>query len=73
MTLIRTLRTTEYPATKLVTNNISWIGRLLSDESGQDLIEYALVAGIIALGATVAMRSVTTATTTVFASVATKI
>jgi pilus assembly protein Flp/PilA len=28
---------------------------LLKDESGQDLIEYALVAGIIALGAVTAM------------------
>jgi pilus assembly protein Flp/PilA len=28
---------------------------LIEDESGQDLIEYALVAGLIALGAVVAM------------------
>jgi pilus assembly protein Flp/PilA len=28
---------------------------LMKDESGQDLIEYALVAGLIALGAVVAM------------------
>ncbi len=28
---------------------------LIKDESGQDLIEYALVAGLIALGAVVAM------------------
>jgi pilus assembly protein Flp/PilA len=28
---------------------------LLSDESGQDLIEYALVAGLIGLGAVAAM------------------
>lgn len=28
---------------------------LIRDESGQDLIEYALVAGLIALGAVVAM------------------
>ena len=31
------------------------ISKLLSDESGQDLIEYALVAGLIGLGAVVAM------------------
>jgi pilus assembly protein Flp/PilA len=30
---------------------------LLKDESGQDLIEYALVAAIIALGAVTTMRS----------------
>jgi len=30
---------------------------LLKDESGQDLIEYALVAGLIALGAIAAMTA----------------
>jgi pilus assembly protein Flp/PilA len=30
---------------------------LIKDESGQDLIEYALVAGLIGLGAVVAMTS----------------
>jgi pilus assembly protein Flp/PilA len=30
---------------------------LLKDESGQDLIEYALVAALIALGAVTSMRS----------------
>jgi pilus assembly protein Flp/PilA len=30
---------------------------LLIDESGQDLIEYALVAALIAVGAIVAMKS----------------
>ncbi len=29
--------------------------RFMQDESGQDLIEYALVAGLIALGAVAAM------------------
>jgi pilus assembly protein Flp/PilA len=29
----------------------------LKDESGQDLIEYALVAGLIGLGAVIAMTS----------------
>jgi pilus assembly protein Flp/PilA len=33
---------------------------LLQDESGQDLIEYALVAGLIGLGAVVAMTSLST-------------
>ena len=33
---------------------------LLSDESGQDLIEYALVAGLIGLGALVAMGRLST-------------
>jgi pilus assembly protein Flp/PilA len=30
---------------------------LMNDESGQDLIEYALVAGLIGLGAVVAMTA----------------
>lgn len=33
---------------------------LLQDEAGQDLIEYALVAGLIGLGAVVAMTSLST-------------
>ena len=33
------------------------LSSVLSDESGQDLIEYALVAALIALGATAAMNS----------------
>ena len=34
------------------------VALLLNDESGQDLIEYALVAGLIGLVAVVAMTSV---------------
>ena len=34
---------------------------LLHDESGQDLIEYALVAAVIALGAIAAMKGLATA------------
>jgi pilus assembly protein Flp/PilA len=33
---------------------------LLLDETGQDLIEYALVAGLVALGAVVAMSGLAT-------------
>ena len=33
---------------------------LLQDESGQDLIEYALVAALIALGATASMKALAT-------------
>ncbi len=49
-----------------MTNLELWINRrqilsgLIRDESGQDLIEYALVAAIIALGATAAMTTVAT-------------
>jgi pilus assembly protein Flp/PilA len=34
---------------------------LTQDESGQDLIEYALVAALIALGAVTSMKAVSTA------------
>jgi len=34
---------------------MKFLYNLLSDESGQDLIEYALVAGLIGLGAIAAM------------------
>ena len=39
---------------------------LLHDESGQDLIEYALVAALIALGAITAMRGLATGISTAF-------
>ena len=45
---------------------------LLKDESGQDLIEYALVVCIIALGAVAAMTSFATTLRTVFGSIGTK-
>ena len=41
----------------------------LSDESGQDLIEYALVAAIIALGAIAAMSTLATNIATEFNNV----
>lgn len=53
-------------AIKLFTN-------LLRDESGQDLIEYALVAGLIGLAAVVATTSVGTAISTAFTSIGTKV
>jgi pilus assembly protein Flp/PilA len=42
---------------------------LHSDESGQDLIEYALIAGLIALAAVTTMSSLGTAINTVFSSI----
>jgi pilus assembly protein Flp/PilA len=41
----------------------------MKDESGQDLIEYALVAGLIGLGAVVAMSGLATKIGTAFGSV----
>lgn len=42
---------------------------LLRDESGQDLIEYALVAGLIGLAAVTAMSGLGTKITNAFSSV----
>jgi pilus assembly protein Flp/PilA len=41
----------------------------MKDESGQDLIEYALVAGLIALGAVAAMTGLSTKIGTAFNTV----
>jgi pilus assembly protein Flp/PilA len=55
-------------------NNLKQLfSEVLWDESGQDLIEYALVAALIALGATAAMRTLATAIGTAFASVGAKL
>ena len=45
--------------------------RLLQDESGQDLLEYALVAGLIALGAVVALLALTGTISSAFTSAGT--
>jgi len=42
---------------------------LLRDESGQDLIEYALVAALIALGAITAMKGLATGISTAFSTI----
>jgi pilus assembly protein Flp/PilA len=49
------------------------LSNLLSDESGQDLIEYALVAALIALGATAAMTTLAGSISTAFSTVGTKL
>jgi pilus assembly protein Flp/PilA len=46
---------------------------LVQDESGQDLIEYALVAALIALGSVAAMNSVTSSISTAFSTVGTNL
>ncbi len=49
------------------------LSNLLKDESGQDLIEYALVAALIALGATAAMTGLATTIGNTFTAVGTKL
>ena len=45
----------------------------LRDEDGQDMVEYALVLGLIALGATAAMKTLATTIGTALGSVGTKL
>ncbi len=47
--------------------------RLLRDESGQNMIEYALVAALIALGAIVAMQGLATSLSTAFSKVSSQL
>ena len=51
----------------------SIVSGLVADESGQDLIEYALVAALIALGATAAMNTLAGTITTAFGTVGSKL
>jgi len=46
------------------------LARLIADDSGQDLVEYALVMLVMGLGAVSALKGVTTGVTTVFSAVA---
>lgn len=44
---------------------------LVMDESGQDLIEYALVAALVGLGAVASMKTLSTAISGAFSSIGT--
>lgn len=50
-----------------------FLKNLRQDESGQDLIEYALVAALIALGAVASMRGLSTAIGDAFAAIGTSL
>ena len=45
----------------------------MKDENGQDMVEYAIVMGLIALGATAAMKTLATTIGAGFTSVGTKL
>jgi pilus assembly protein Flp/PilA len=47
--------------------------RVLREEHGQDLIEYALVVALIAFAATVGMGSVASSINTAFSNIGTKL
>jgi pilus assembly protein Flp/PilA len=46
---------------------------LMSREEGQDLVEYALVVALIALGATAAMKSLAGGITAAFSAISTQL
>jgi pilus assembly protein Flp/PilA len=52
---------------------LEMLKRLLREESGQDLIEYALVAAVIALAAVAAMSSLASNISNAFSAVGTKL
>jgi pilus assembly protein Flp/PilA len=58
---------------KFLVNARRVLGDLHREESGQDLIEYALIAALIALAATVGMGTVAKAINTAFSSIGTKL
>lgn len=49
------------------------LNNLAKDESGQDLIEYALVAALVGLGAVASMKSLSTAINGAFTKVGTQL
>jgi pilus assembly protein Flp/PilA len=51
----------------------SFTVRLWSDESGQDLVEYALVGALIGLAAVTSIKSLGSAVTNLFTSINTRI
>ncbi len=51
--------------------NLVWNLRIIKDTKGQDLIEYALMAGFVAVAAGAIMPSVAASISTIFSKVAT--
>jgi len=49
--------------------SVKILKNLIRDEQGQDLIEYALVAGLIGVGAVISMSSLTSKIRTAFNAV----
>ena len=54
-------------------NYYAAFANLLQDESGQDLIEYALVAALLGLGATATMTTLATTISGAFTTIGTKL
>ncbi len=49
------------------------MNNLIHDESGQDLIEYALVAALVGLGAVVTLKTVAAKINTIFSNIGTSL
>lgn len=60
------------PLSKTHLRVAGFVRRFLADETGQDLVEYALVVALIALGATASMSSLATSFSTAFSSIGSK-
>jgi pilus assembly protein Flp/PilA len=58
---------------KLFVKMLALKDAMVRDESGQDLIEYALVVALIALAATVSMKAVATSISNAFVSISGKL
>ena len=58
---------------KLYTKMRNLTDAFVGDESGQDLVEYALVLALVALAATVSMKALATTIGTAFTAVGTKL
>ncbi len=72
---MRGLDPSPMPSTSLNTSPYiqQQLAALLSDESGQDLIEYALVAALIGLGAVSSMKGLGTSIKNAFTSISTSL
>jgi pilus assembly protein Flp/PilA len=51
--------------------NLAIVKTFLHEDCGQDLIEYALIAAVVALGAVTALSNVASAITTAFTNIGT--
>jgi pilus assembly protein Flp/PilA len=54
-------------------NVLSTLRNLHTDESGQDLIEYALVASLVAFGSVATMTALATSISTAFSKIGSKL
>jgi pilus assembly protein Flp/PilA len=54
-------------------NNLLWNLRIVKDTKGQDLIEYALMAGFVAVAAGAIMPGVATSISTIFLKISTSL